>query len=116
MEECGLKAYPGGELPPDLKEVAEKPRYRVRRVRSQAEAERAVRAALAAGKRVLWVVNQVKRAHAVVSKFAAGAPAVWEGSALRTAEGVPVICYHSRFKLSDRVTQHKATMRALAET
>lgn len=112
---CGLKAYPDGELPPDLKEVAERPRYRLKRVGSQAEAEIAVRAALAAGKRVLWVVNQVKRAHVVVAKFVTGLPDDLTDAALRTADGVPVICYHSRFKLSDRVTQHKATMKALKD-
>jgi CRISPR-associated endonuclease/helicase Cas3 len=114
---CGLKAYPDGELPPDLKEVAERPRYRLRRVSSRKEAETAVRDALGANKRVLWVVNQVKRAHAVVAAFVPQLPA--EGVPLVTeidGRAVPVICYHSRFKLDNRVTQHKATMKALKDS
>jgi CRISPR-associated endonuclease/helicase Cas3 len=113
VNECGLTAYE--DRPGDLKTIAEAKRYRVHRVESQAEAETAVREALAAGKRVLWVVNQVKRAHAVVAKFAGGLPADLHDAKLRTANGVPVICYHSRFKLTDRVAQHKATMRALKD-
>lgn len=113
VNECGLKAYPDGELPPDLKVVAERPRYRLRRVQP-ADAEQAVRAALKANKRVLWVVNQVKRAHTVAAKFVRRLPGPKE-TVLTTADGVPVICYHSRFKLIDRVDRHKATMTALKD-
>ncbi|MDY3562203.1 CRISPR-associated helicase Cas3' [Gemmata sp. JC673] len=115
VNECGLKVYPDGELPPDLKEVAERKRYRLRRLESRDEAEKAVRTALADGKRVLWVVNQVKRAHAVVARFVKELPADSEDTKLATADTppVPVYCYHSRFKLTDRVNRHTALMAAL---
>lgn len=116
VSECGLKAFPDGELPPDLKQVAERRRYRFRRVGSRGEAEEAVRKALAANKRVMWVVNQVRRAHAVVARFVPELPP--ENEALTTqieGKAVPVICYHSRFKLDDRVGRHKATMAALKD-
>lgn len=112
---CGLKAYPDGEMPPGLKEVAECPRYRVRRVDTQSTAEQAVRAALTAKKRVLWVVNKVKRAHAVVAKFVTSLPADRKDGALHTVDNVPVVCYHSRYKLTDRVNRHGDTMAALKD-
>jgi CRISPR-associated endonuclease/helicase Cas3 len=113
LVKCGLKVYPDGELPPNLKDVAERKRYRLRRVESRDKAEEAVRAALAAGKRVLWVVNQVKRAHAVVARFVDALPPDLTDAKLTTADGVPVYCYHSRFKLTDRVNRHTALMAAL---
>lgn len=111
---CGLKPYE--DRPGDLAKIATDKRYRLRRVGSRDEAEAAVREALAANKRVLWVVNQVKRAHAVVAKFVSKLPA--ENGTLTTQIGgktVPVICYHSRFKLDHRVDRHKATMAALKD-
>lgn len=110
---CGLTPPP--TWPPDLQEIADARRYRLRRAADAAEAEREVRTALAAGKRVLWVVNQVKRAQAIVSRFAAGLPPDPKTTELRTPDGVPVICYHSRFKLVDRVNRHADTMRALKD-
>src|SRR5262249_7115301 len=108
-DECGLTAYPGGPFPPDLQALAEKPRYRLRRVADRDAAEATVRAALAAGKRVLWVVNQVKRAQAVVRRFVPETPT--DGELFARVDGclgpVPVVCYHSRFKLTDRVSRHK---------
>jgi CRISPR-associated endonuclease/helicase Cas3 len=112
---CGLKAYPDGAMPPDLKEVAERPRYRVRRVDTQATATQAVIAALAADKRVLWVVNQVRRAHAVVAMFVGTLPADPSAGSLRTTEGIPVACYHSRYRLNDRLGRHADTMALLKE-
>lgn len=109
---CGLKAYPDGELPPELREVAQRKRYRLRQVASREDAERAVRDALKANKRVLWVVNQVKRAHAVVARFVKELPT---DTTLKTADNIPVYCYHSRFRLSDRVARHKALMKALKD-
>jgi CRISPR-associated endonuclease/helicase Cas3 len=110
---CGLKPYE--DRPGDLATIATADRYRVLRVDSQAVAEQAVREALAAGKRVLWVVNQVNRAHAVVAKFVKHLPTDPKDGTLHTEEGVPVICYHSRYKLTDRVSRHAATMKALKD-
>jgi CRISPR-associated endonuclease/helicase Cas3 len=110
---CGLKAYE--ERPGDLETIAAAPRYRVRRIASAAEAETAVREALKANKRVLWVVNQVRRAHRIVCRFVPKLPADLRDADLRTPEGVPVHCYHSRFRLTDRVDRHHAVMRALKD-
>lgn len=109
---CGLTPYE--DRPGDLAKIATDKRYRVRRVDSQATAERAVQDALAANKRVLWVVNQVKRAHTIIAKFVKQLPDTSE-TELKGAESVPVICYHSRFKLTDRVNRHADTMRALKD-
>ena len=57
-----------------------------------------MRNAVAAGKRVLWVVNQVSRAVNCVEL---------------SNIGVRLICYHSRFKLDDRVNRHQETVNAL---
>lgn len=111
---CGLKLYE--DRPGNLATIAGAPRYRLRRASSRDEADAAVREALAAGKRVLWVVNHVKRAHAVVARFARELPAAATDATLATADGVPVYCYHSRFKLTDRVDRHKALMAALKDT
>jgi CRISPR-associated endonuclease/helicase Cas3 len=71
-----------------------------------------VRAALADGKRVLWVVNTVRRAHEILARFIPGLPA-GQTAALHTPDGVPVYCYHSRFRLADRVDRHRELMAAL---
>ena len=84
VTECGLKPYE--DRPGELATIAGVKRYRLRRADSQMTAEAEVRKALTAKKRVLWVVNQVKRAHAVVEAFAPGPPAA---GALATPDGVP---------------------------
>jgi CRISPR-associated endonuclease/helicase Cas3 len=112
--ECKLTPYE--DRPGDLAKIATAPRYRLHRVGSREEAESDVRTALKANKRVLWVVNQVKRAHAVVGKFVKELPTAPNDASLTTADGVPVFCYHSRFKLTDRVARHKDLMKALKDT
>ncbi len=109
--ECGLKVY--DDRKGELATIARAPRYKLRLVDSRDAAEAAVRDALKANKRVLWVVNQVKRAHAVVSRFVKHLPD--EQTPLVTPEGAKVLCYHSRYKLTDRVDRHKALMRALKD-
>lgn len=84
--------------PDDLKAIADAARYRVSRV-EDSEVEGRVRDAIKAGKRVLWVVNQVTRAQAVAARL--------------TGLGAHVICYHSRFRLDDRVSRHRDTMEAI---
>ncbi|MCA9059545.1 MAG: CRISPR-associated helicase Cas3', partial [Planctomycetaceae bacterium] len=111
VKDCGLAEPP--EWPEDLKKVAELPRYRLQRVSDRQTAEAVVRNALAAGKRVLWVVNQVKRAHQIVASFVKALPGSGDDSALQTPDGVPVVCYHSRFRLKDRVSRHGETMKYL---
>jgi CRISPR-associated endonuclease/helicase Cas3 len=116
VNECKLTPYPDGELPAELAKIARRERYQVRRAASRADAEAVVRAALAANKRVLWVVNQVKRAHAVVARFVKELPTDVRNEELSTSDGIPVYCYHSRFRLADRVSRHKGVMKALKET
>ncbi|MDB5307801.1 MAG: CRISPR-associated helicase Cas3 [Gemmataceae bacterium] len=96
LVEVGLKL--SNPRPDDLKEIADAPRYRVSRI-EEVDAEQRVRDAVRDGKRVLWVVNQVSRAQAAAAKL--------------TGLGVHLICYHSRFKLNDRVDRHRDTIEAI---
>ena len=110
LVECGL--HPPQKWPSDLQSVADTVRYRLKRVDSRELAEHHVHEALAAGKRVLWVVNQVRRAHQIIKSFIPDLPPADRGE-LRTTDNVPVVCYHSRFRLSDRVRRHADTMQYL---
>jgi CRISPR-associated endonuclease/helicase Cas3 len=114
VEDCKLAAPP--EWPEDLKQIADLRRYRFNRVADRATAEKSVRNALAEGKRVLWVVNQVKRAHAIVRSFMKTLPDGNDDDRLVTEDGVPIVCYHSRFRLRDRVDRHAETMKYLKAT
>ncbi len=114
VTDCGLAESP--EWPDDLKQVADSLRYQFRRVADRPTAESAVRDALNAGKRVLWVVNQVKRVHEIVATFVSELPDTASSPTLRTESGVPVVCYHSRFRLRDRVERHSETMKLLKGT
>lgn len=91
-----------------LKKVAEYARYRVTRVAGREEAEEAVRDALKSDKRVLWVVNTVERCQQIARDFARDP----EADRLVTEDGVPVFCYHSRYRLVDRRAWHEAVVRA----
>ena len=75
---------------------------------SRKEAEEVAAEALRASERVLWVVNKVRVAQEVARQF--GTVATPEG--LRTADGVPVLCYHSRFTLDDRKRWHGRVVNA----
>jgi CRISPR-associated endonuclease/helicase Cas3 len=105
LRDCGLIEY--GEKPGDLQAIASAPRYQVRRT-TRAEAADQVRAALVDGRRVLWVVNTVRRAQELTRGLADNFPA----GRLRTAGGVPVLCYHSRFRLVDRRDRHQEVVHA----
>jgi CRISPR-associated endonuclease/helicase Cas3 len=94
--ECGLRVY--NERPDDLKAVADYPRYRVQSATAEAVPE-IVHAALAGGLRVLWVVNQVKRAQRWARLFRGRLPS-----------GASPSCYHSRFKLADRRARHREVL------
>src|SRR5690606_21891694 len=89
------------ERPGELARIAEAPRYRVSRV-EEAEAEQRAAEAVRSGQRVLWVVNQVSRAQSRCSRL----------QELLTGIARP-ICYHSRFKLDDRVDRHRETVDAI---
>ncbi len=105
VDECGLTL--SGEPPEDLRVISDALRYTLTHVRTREKAFDAVRSALAACKRVLWVANTVKRCHEITAKFAISP------DKMETPDGVPVYCYHSRFKLSDRVNRHNDIIGAL---
>lgn len=76
------------------------PRYIIRRAEQDdafAQAERIVRQ----GKRVLWVCNIVARAQGLFDRA--------------TAEGLPVVTYHSRFRYQDRVARHRDVIKGFAD-
>lgn len=82
----------------DLEEAECHPRYRLESVASEAEAFEQVLGEVRAGKRVLWVVNTVKRCQALVRRLG------------KQVDGV--LAYHSRFKLEDRQHRHRDTVDA----
>jgi len=96
-----LRVYPDdgerNELA-DLEEAERHPRYRVEAVLGETEAFEQVVAEVRAGRRVLWVVNTVKRCQTLARKLSAH------------VDGVLV--YHSRFKLEDRQRRHRETVDA----
>ena len=108
--ECGLKLEDG--KPGELETIANAPRYRLVHEVERDKVADEVAKALKQGKRVLWVVNTVKRAHAVLAQFVS---AFDPGSttALKNADNVPVFAYHSRFKLSDRTKRHSDVVDSL---
>jgi CRISPR-associated endonuclease/helicase Cas3 len=100
------------EKPGELKTIAEAPRYKLRRL-TQTEAEERIHSETRQGKRVLWVVNQVKRAQRGARIMACDFnPSNRSQTALHAAPGVPLFCYHSRFRLKDRVGRHNAVVEA----
>ena len=83
------------------------PRYRVARI-AVAEASDRAREALRSGRRVLWVVNQVRRAQEAARALAQNFPA----REIYAAGGVPLYCYHSRLRLEDRRARHRQVVAA----
>ena len=99
-EECGLQVFPDTfKGLDDLRTRAEHVRYSLRMV-SQEEAEKITEQASHARKKVLWVVNQVRRCQGIAISMS------------RRVGEATVLCYHSRFKLVDRRAQHKAVVEA----
>jgi CRISPR-associated endonuclease/helicase Cas3 len=96
VNDCGLTIY--NKRPGKLKEIASAPRYQLRRT-TDAEALEIVKENIAR-RRILWVTNQVKRAQ--------------RGFLFcrKLKAGVPVFCYHSRFRLRDRRDRHEDVVKA----
>ncbi len=110
LESVGLETYPRKpEQFAVLTCSAEIPRYRVEFApaangtpsAARYEVSRRVDAALAAGQRVLWVVNQVARCQNVGQEMAGRYP--------------DLICYHGRFRHQDRARQHGAAIASFAD-
>jgi CRISPR-associated endonuclease/helicase Cas3 len=105
-EDCGLTTY--CDKPGELQDIANAPRYRVSVLDSPAMAIVAdqVYRTLANGRRVLWVVNQVRTAQLLACQFARDFPA----DELFSRDGAPLFCYHSRFRLEDRRNRHRCVV------
>lgn len=95
LEAEGLHLYTGADQA-DLTANAELERYEVKAIADDKEAETAVRAALAEGGNLLWVVNTVDRAQALAQRL----------------HDLDPICYHSRFTLDDRKQRHNEVIAA----
>ena len=87
--------------PDDLKLLADAPRYRVKRI-AESEVVKNVCDAVKKAKRVLWVVNQVSRAQSAIRELEK-----------HLSASVPIICYHSRFTLDDRIARHREVIAAI---
>ena len=99
-EECGLQVFPDTlEGLEELRTRAEHVRYSLHRV-SFADAQQRAEQALKVQKKVLWVVNQVSRCQDIARHMCG-----------RVGEAT-VLCYHSRFKLTNRRARHKAVIDA----
>ena len=83
----------------DLEAAETHPRYRITHVDDPEAALSMVRIAVARGLRVLWVVNVVSRCQDLAQR-------------LRADLEVPVLAYHSRFRLMDRRRAHAETIEA----
>ena len=100
IEDCGLQIFPDTfEGLDDLRARAEHVRYRLLRT-SQEKAGDIAQRALGAGKKILWVTNQVRRCQDIAIAMT------------KLSSAVTVLCYHSRFKLVDRRSRHKAVVDA----
>jgi CRISPR-associated endonuclease/helicase Cas3 len=104
LKTCGLE-IPNDDHD-DLKRLADAQRYTLT-TNTKAQAIEAVRRALAEDRRVLWVANTVRRCHDITARF------VCDYRKMTTPSGVPVYCYHSRYKLTDRVARHEDIINAL---
>ena len=91
-----------------LRRIADHPRYAIETVAGVDEASSVAESALQSGLRVLWVVNTVDRAQTLARDFAEDPRA----RRLATRGGVPVLSYHSRFKLDDRRKRHDEVVAA----
>jgi CRISPR-associated endonuclease/helicase Cas3 len=100
LRQCGLTEYT--DRPDDLQRIADADRYAIRRLNSRKEAEEKAEEVLQQHRRVLWVVNRVRVAQELAQRF--GTLLTPDG--LRTADSVPVLCYHSRFTLDHRKHWH----------
>ena len=106
QHECELTVY--DDKPDDLAKIADLPRYHLSGSPTREAVASSVAEALAAGRRVLWVVNTVKRCHEILNLFLDDdLDPLSETSQLKTRADIPIYCYHSRFTLADRRLRHE---------
>lgn len=101
LKDAGLRLY-GASDDAELKKQEENPRYWLQPLADENEAFDKAVAAYQKGKRVLWVVNTVKRCQSLADR-------------LEAELKVEVLSYHSRFKLLHRQTVHKSTVEAFQQ-
>jgi CRISPR-associated endonuclease/helicase Cas3 len=104
--DAGLRAYPNDaeriELA-DLKDAEEHPRYQLEFTDNECTALEIAADEYRAGKRVLWVVNTVKRCQRIARM-------------LNSQHSIKPLVYHSRFCLEDRKDRHIETVAAFKQT
>jgi CRISPR-associated endonuclease/helicase Cas3 len=109
LKDCGLQVY--DDKPGELKIIADAPRYTLSRTTAAAVPPMILEAARNGG-RVLWVVNTVRRAQDAVLQLAGDFQPSRMQDRLHLADNICLLCYHSRFKLSDRVARHNDVVNA----
>lgn len=97
--QLGLTPFPGEEKYPELDALANHPRYTVKVIADDFEAEDIATQAVKSGKRVLWVVNTVDRCQQLA----------------KSLKPYQALCYHSRFTLNDRKHRHQKVISAFQQ-
>lgn len=106
LESVGLRVYPNKEEQKQLKDLKEKelhPRYNLEFAKDKDEVLAIAAQEYKAGKRVLWVVNTVKRCQQIAK-------------ILRKEYRIKTLVYHSRFRLKDRKSRHEKTIEAFKQS
>ena len=106
LENVGLRVYPNKEEQKELKDLEEKeihPRYDLEFADGREEVFKIAAEEYETGKRVLWVVNTVKRCQQIAK-------------ILEKKHKIKPIVYHSRFRLMDRKNRHEETVDAFKQT
>lgn len=106
LENAGLHAFPDQaekDQLADLQAAGAHPRYRHEPLSGKTDALQRAVAAYRANRRVLWVVNTVRRCQEAAR-------------AIQAELGFVPLCYHSRFKLMDRKDRHQSTVAAFQQT
>lgn len=105
QDRCGLVVFPSDPSAfADLNAQEQAPRYLVQTAKQDGLAD-IIREALCKGQRVLWVANTVARCQKNAIGFRAWC----------TERGVPLRCYHSRFRLMDRRDRHEEVIALFRE-
>lgn len=105
LENIGLRVYPNKEEfeeLEDLKKAENHPRYNLEIVNSEKDSMKIAVEEFEKGKRVLWVVNTVRRCQNVAKQFE------------KETSFRPLV-YHSRFRLNDRKDRHEKTVAAFKQ-
>lgn len=105
LADVGVHIFPDDDRPGELAELRaaeQAPRYRARSVNGAGSAEVRAVGAFHEGLRVLYVVNTVQRCQEAADR-------------LEQRLGLPVLSYHSRFRMMDRREAHKATVGAFQQ-